>query len=271
MPIPYAFVKVLKGDDWSQELEKLRGERMPKEQAEYLMQGKHMQGMYLGAALDSSRWGSTMTTLYEMSVKELVSFVQNWIGQNHDNFEKLFHERKIEELYKKFELPHIHHTSCPRDSSHKGLIDDLDGRTRCSQMTEQSFKPSYVTYWTLNDPHAGFERREYFEDRPNLPVPLEALTQFGELIDEAWRPEFDWYERETEKYEKEEATFVVRNMCSAIISDKRMILPLEEILSRLNLRSAEESKTEFPFDGWDLAFYVQRWHEQTPDVPLYNK
>jgi hypothetical protein len=38
-------------------------------------------------------------------------------------------------------------------------------------------------------------------------------------------------------------------------------------------RRQEMEKSEFTFDGWDLAFYVKKWHGQLDDgkAPWFNK
>jgi len=195
------------------------------------MQG-NMKGQYLGRCLDSCRWGSQTTVMYEMTVRDMISFIENWMHQNDENFQDLWHERTIEELFEKFELPHIHHENCPVKEYHIGTIEDLGRRIRCSYK-------------------------------------LKPITNL--------------------------------NVCYAILSDKQRILSLETVLNRLNLRPKfkrvyinpelgineprdlmsesnsvhmePNDKVEFPFDGWDLAFYVQKWYEQLPNgtAPVFEK
>ena len=99
----------------------------------------------------------------------------------------------------------------------------------------------------------------------------------------------DWELKEFEK----EPRITVKEKCGAIISDKGVTLPLAEVINRLNIfpgsyryckgeyckdPTLEEfglpkrmcvghtvkDKLVFPFDGWELAWYVQKWYEQPP-------
>jgi len=296
MAMPYAFLRMMEG----KKIDLDKSKRSPKEQTEFLMQGR-MAGKYLGACLDSCRWGSCTTVMYEMGVKGMIDFIQNWMRQNKENFQHLWHEKKIEELYTKFELPFIHHETCPRYKEHKGAITDFGGRLRCAHESEQKFKPSFVEYYDFFDKLSGMKRRNFHETGPDVPFSEDG---FKYDVDQKH------YERELEIFEKEEPTFLVNDVCYAIISEKGRILPLETILKRLNLSpetvkvycntlgpckrldelSREDrddlmelrlcqghiqphNKTEFPFDGWDLAFYVQKWYQQLPEgkVPLFEK
>jgi len=91
--------------------------------------------------------------------------------------------------------------------------------------------------------------------------------------------------------------------CYSILSDEGVILPLEEVLDRLNLSNSfvycfdsssnscsrlEEvperdrelyknsclghraKETIHSFDGWTLAWYVQKWHGQDARAPVFN-
>ena len=303
MGVPYAFTKAIK-------LEALDKEgRTPKQQAEFLMEGRNMKGRYLGACLDSSRWGSPTTVLYEMNIRGLISFIQNWMKQNEDNFENLWHEKTIEDMYKKFELPYIQHESCPRDKNHKKIIMDMGGRVRCAHVSEEKLRPSFVKDYSAGlDNLSGMEQICFYEDKPREPLPDCAWNEeTGRLL-----PEFEEkdkaYQKELERFEQEEPVPFVTDFCYAIISDRGRILPLETVIKRLNLRPTTKtvfcnvltckriseltpdekqeydltnccpghkqqvSEVEFQFDGWGLAFYVQKWYEQVPDgkAPVFE-
>lgn len=291
MGLPYAFIRVFEDKDPTLD----KSDRNPKQQTRFLLKNGNMKGQYLGACLDSCRWGSTMTVMYEMDVNEMISFIQNWMKQNKDNFRGLYHEKKIEELYKKFELPHIHHEKCPRDENHRGILRDLDGKLRCSASKEQKLKPSYVQTYEIFDEESQTTKKTYYEEKPFCLVPDDEWDEPS--LDE----EVKKYQAEMEKYEQEEENFVVKDTCHAIISDKDYVLPLETVIKRLNISpknrmircdkcSPEELKKipkesremcedrgfclshpvpnnelVFCFDGWDLAFYVQKWYQQVPD------
>ena len=112
--------------------------RVPKQQAEYLVKSGNMNGEYLGACLESIRWGSQTTVMYEFSVRDLVFFIGTWMAHNPDNFERLFHLKNNEA-----ELPHIVHEQCPAEEAHIKTIRDRAGRLRCAESIIKKLKPSY--------------------------------------------------------------------------------------------------------------------------------
>lgn len=282
----------------------------PKEQAEFFMQDNNMKGKYLGECLDDCRWGSMTTVMYEMSIKEIIGFIQNWMQQNEENFEVLWNEEQLEEIYPEFELPFIYHEACPRDKQHSGVIRDRGGRLRCSHRSEQKFKPSFISYWDSFDKLSGMETRHFEEDKPYYRIPDDILDEeIGDLFPE-YKKDLEQHQRELEKFEQEKSTGLVIDICYAILSDKGRILPLETIIKRLNLSpetetvhcetfgpckrldelSQEEKKeydsngrchghvqpydeVEFSFDGRNLAFYVQKWYQQLPNgkAPIFEK
>jgi hypothetical protein len=300
MGIPYEFIRVLEG---KRPTYLDIGERLPAEQAQFLMQNENMKGKYLGACLDSCRWGSYTTVMYEMTINGMIGFIQNWMSQNQGNFQ--WHERKIDEMHTRFKLPHIDHNKCPRNNNHNETIMDLLGRVRCARKSEKRFKPSYLHSYEAFDMLAGTTRVEYLEDQPQNPLTDGDVwdEKTGELLS-VDKEIYEKYLADKERFDEEERTEIVDDFCYAIISDRDVVLPLETVIKRLNLRpetievycksqeysypaecnkvdelSKEEkkmyeligrcqghiqpnNKIEFPFDGWDLAYYVQKWHEQ---------
>src|SRR3989344_4215659 len=195
MSIPYAFVKALRGKP--SRLDK--SSRVPKEQANYLLKKNHMQGHYLGDCLDSSRWGSMTTVMYEMSIKKLIFFIQSWTRQNQGNFQNLWHEKKINELYTKFELPYMHKESCLGEN-HEETILDLKGRLRCAYKNDIRFKPSFVIHYSLFDEELNMNRTYFFEDEPHSPLPDDAWDEVtGDILPE-YEKEFLKYEEELERF-----------------------------------------------------------------------
>ena len=300
MGFPYAFIRIFQGKEPFLK----RGNRTVKGQAKYLMKPDNMHGKYLGACLDSCRWGGQTTVMWEMNIKEMISFIQAWFEQNKKIFKHLFHERKIKDLYKRFDLPHIHDETCRRDNKHTETIKDLAGRLRCAHETKKYLKPSFITSYNPFDRHAQMDKFEFYESEPLNPLPTpdpfdDAMNM--EDIIEMHKEEYEAYQEELYLYETEKPV-EIRNICYSIISDKHMILPLETILRRLNLEKEGEvvycnyfagpckridelspkqkedyaffrtcpghyepiNRIVFPFDGWDLAFYVQKWWEQLP-------
>ncbi len=317
MSYSYAFVRLGEGKE-PFPLDK-KG-RAPKEQAEFLMKEKNMVGYILGGCLDSCRWGSQTTVMYEMSIKDMIDFIQNWTEQNEGNFESLFHEKRIDGLYERFELPYIDYDVCPNNKEHKERMRDMGGRVRCGHRKIIKLKPSFVESYSYFDEHSKMRRLNFHESSPHDPLPSDPYDENGDLEDH-WKEPLKKYEEEMEKFENEKPTEEIMDLCYAILSDRGTILSLEETIRRLNLRpefvtvycpddgsdsivgidrkctperiaimSEKErenyeglghcpghlephDKIEFSFDGWDLAFYVQKWWEQLDggNAPWYDK
>lgn len=291
--IIYPFIKVIsgKGSPNLKELENIS----VKDSMKYLLKSGNMKGKYLGACLDSCRWGSMTTVAWEMDIRSLMNFIGKWRRENNDN-ELLYHEMSIDELYKKFELPYINHEKCSRDENHKEAFRDGAGRLRCGHRIVEKHKPNFLREYNAGfDELSQMEVTSFYEDSPQDP------SYEG---DEKWEypePEFSNYLKKLERYESEEQTEEVVDVCYAILSDKNLPLSFETILERLNLSSRtktvycnddyfsrcrrldelDESDreiyklrencpgheeinkfTEFPFDGWDLAYYLLRWKQQ---------
>lgn len=284
-----------------------RSERTVREQTDFFLNG-NMEGKPLSICLDSSRWGGLTTVMYEMSVVDLVSFVENWMQQNKKDFQNLFLEKEDLKYYKNTKLPYVHHKTCPAGEKHTGMIKDLNGAIRCSHVKEKNLKPNFVDYFDSTDIHSQMRRRKYFENRPRDPVPDYAYGPEGEL-DPSWKKEYEEYEKELEEFDNERETFLVKDTCFAILSDKRTTMPLETAVRRLNLapeyrtvycphyectekmlaqmdkdekdlwngvckgHMVPTGETVFPFDGYYLAAVVKKWFNQSPTrtAPLYEE
>ena len=48
-------------------------------------------------------------------------------------------------------------------------------------------------------------------------------------------------------------------------NSSKPVLSLYEVLSRLKAGTHGSGGSVFHMDGWDLSFYVQKWHEQVPN------
>lgn len=268
-----------------------------KERISFLMQNNNMKDEYLGACLDYIRWGGQTTVMYELGATGLISFIQHWMKLNKDNL--IWSD---EDPQKNFKLPYINYDKCPRDEKHKGLIKDLDGRIRCSHKSKKELKPSFVDSYTTFDELSDMKVTEFYESGPHIP-PEDEDGSF--LCDDK---EIKQYEKEMDNFNNEEPNFVVNDVCYAILSDENSILSLEEVLDRLNLElktrvvycrggyssrcnrleelderqrefafcpghAEENNYTVHPFSGWTLAWYVQKWYEQTPNgqAPVFEK
>ncbi|MCD6477181.1 MAG: hypothetical protein J7K26_03435 [Candidatus Aenigmarchaeota archaeon] len=256
------------------------------------MKNKNMQGKYLSTCLDSCRWGSTITIMYDLSIRELIDFIISWKKQNKNNFQNLWHEneKEIEKIYSELKLPYIDYDACPRNNKHTGKIKCLDGVIRCAHIEEKKLEPDFTSHVCFDD-FSQMKKREYYN-----PITQDILP--------------DNHLNKREQLKNEESTFIVKDTCFAIISDKKASLSLETIIKRLNLRPEteriycngsgpckrlneldkesrefyehcnicpghiEEHKyVEFPFGGLTLALYVRKWYEQVPDdnAPVFEK
>jgi hypothetical protein len=301
----YPFIKAIsgQGNPNLKELENIS----PKESAEYLMKLGNMEGKYLGACLDSCRWGSMTTVAWDMNVRGLMSFIQKWRDENNDN-EDLYHEEPIDKLYTKFELPYINHEKCPRNKKHENNFLDGEGRLRCGHRSIDKMKPSFIQEYDRGyDELSQMKIKGFCEDKPSDPSYLDDNDDYIRP-----EPHFSNYSKKIKKYDSEKPIEEIVDVCYAIISDKDSVLSFETILERMNLqptiktvycngdsfnggpcrrldeldesarrivkysrncRGHEEQNnlTEFPFDGWDLAYYLLRWKQQSESPPWFAK
>lgn len=291
----FPFMKALAGEkDPNLDLPEFKGMN-PKQRMEFLMQSGNMKGKYLGACLDSCRWGSTVSVMWETDVRGLMGFIQKWRDENNDN-PSLYHELKLEEAYTRFELPHINHESCPRNKFHGRTFVDNSGKVRCGHRDVSGMRPSFLESYEIFDELSQMSVQNIYERAPEDPSSWD--EEGKDLTD---KEDYDRYLKLRRKYLGEEKSLEVVDVCYAILSDKNLVLPFETILTRLNRTSetrtayCEESsngpigckrldevpanrrdfysfhcqghdepnkQVVFGFDGWDLAFYLQRWREQ---------
>lgn len=267
-----------------------------KGRADFLMKRDNMKNEYLGACLDYIRWGGKTTVMYEFGTKGLISFIQHWMKLNKNN---LIWADKLPSA--NFVLPYIKHDKCPRNSEHAGLVDDLGGRIRCAHKSqEKKLKPSFVSSYTTFDALSNVEITRYYEIEPESP----SCDEDGNFL--CSKKELEAYEKKMEEFEDEKPTFIVEDVCYAILSDEKSILSLEKVLDRLNLEPKyktvycgdrlgycqridelnewqrefafcpghreENNRTVHGFDGWALAWYIQKWYEQVPNgkAPVFE-
>ncbi|TSC96617.1 MAG: hypothetical protein CEN88_298, partial [Candidatus Berkelbacteria bacterium Licking1014_2] len=137
--------------------------RSIKSQTNFLLQPGNMTGRCLGVCLDSCRWDSQTTVLYEMSLDKMLNFIGSWKEQNDDNYPSLFGQVEWEKRFNKpclpQKLPLKNHSICPRFNSvifcprfneeHAGapVIIDRGGRLRCGHQTTKWLKPSYIEWY----------------------------------------------------------------------------------------------------------------------------
>jgi len=275
----------------------------PQGRAIWLQENDRMKGKYLGACLDGIRWGGETTVMYEMGTRQMIGFIQEWMNQNKGSL--LWHEKQPP---KNFSLPYTDLKECPSDSSHERTVKDMGGRIRCAHQSIIELKPSFVDAYRTFDERAQAERISFIEETPIAP----GGGPDEDEEDKQYDKDYKKYEKQLAKFENEDPVFIATDLCYAVLSDKGDILSLEEILNRLNLNRATytvyctkkglthdfhsydivrcklgewdndmeclghtvyTNNTVHDFDGWYLAWHVQRWHEQLPDgkAPVLGK
>jgi hypothetical protein len=102
-------------------------------------------------------------------------------------------------------------------------------------------------------------------DRPPKPSFIdEDYDGNGELSHDAEQMRQEYLLKKA-RFDDEEATAEVVNVCYAMLSDKGSYLPLERVLRRLQVGDFN-SGCAFPFSGFTIAGYVKAWWNQ----PLPN-
>ncbi|MDP4012874.1 MAG: hypothetical protein Q8R00_04695 [Candidatus Nanoarchaeia archaeon] len=233
---------------------------LPKERQKYLLEGKTMQGQYLSECLESCRWGSQTTCMWEMTIPQLVDFIDKWKKLNDDNIENRFNQSK---LTYKIELPHIDQKEC-HNHNNKGTK-YLDGTIRCTYVYFLENR-SFFEQLKAKDPYTQTQVQDFIEQNPIL---KDLLVKTKEGYIKVYRLSCE--ENEILKELAAEFQYKVPNMtklgyqCKEIISDKALSLSLETIITRLKLPPSAPwnyKNSEFPFGGITLAGYVEKWIDQ---------
>jgi hypothetical protein len=269
-----------------------------KERREFLMDGNNMRDEYLGACLDYTRGGMMNATFWENGASGLIEFIQKWMSQNKD---KLIWSD--EPLPKDLKLPLRDFKSCPRDSSHTGIIANSAGIVRCNHIERDYITKGFVVdEGSRVDEYADLVRHTFREDKPLDPS---YYDDDYELVYP--EPEYTNYLKAKERYESTDETQEIMNPCWAILVEpETKILSLEAVIDRLNIQEKyrmkfchddrslpcknpnPERKTYniscqghieenpyvvVPFCGWTMAWYVQKWYEQLPNgtAPVFKK
>ncbi len=225
-----------------------RNHRTPEQQIQFLLQPGRMRGRYLGACLDSIRWGSQISVMYDLPLEGLISFIQTWMQHNEGNIEELWYDPDdSEKQFSKLTLPYIHYSSCPVDKNHQERIYDLEGKLHCAHVDTQEFTSNTSFGLPSFDQQSGVEK-----------ISISGLSSTEIAA------------------ERLDNTIIgtIRNPCYAIISELNIVLSLETILQRLRLPPFVfyYDNCEFNFDGWCLAGYVQKFWAQGPGKrPFFEK
>jgi hypothetical protein len=254
----------------------------PSQETEYLMQDGNMKDRYLGQCLDSCRWGSLETVLYEMNAFQMVGFIKNWVKQNRDSLK--FHFEKVPP---DLELPYIKREKCPRNSDHRLKNKGLDGTVRCIDEDVKKFRRGSFESEIYYDSLSQSRRKEYHKVNP---------VSYKNLRNEGYEKDFIDKIKKSSVLRKTfgiepKGTVILKERCGAILSDKESVIPLVEIIDRLDVfpgsmyycrgkckdpflnefeldRACFGHKVndhlEFPFDGWHLSWIVEKWYEQPP-------
>lgn len=217
----------------------------------------------LGEVLDLISFGGMNYVAWKLSIKNLTRFIKDWTDAQKPRIELervqlSEHSYRLEEkcreynyLWNKFhddfgeELPFINHEHCPNNENHKGTFHDQMGRVRCAHLEIKKFKPSFIDSY-----HDYRGRIVYLENKPMEP------------LDDTDEKEWEHYQSQRSRFEKEERSFVVHDFCYSMIRDVGRYLPLEMVLSRLGVGQQENGVSAFPFSGFTLANFVKSWWNQ---------
>lgn len=286
MSIPYAFIKALQGVKIDLNADK----RLPKEQAEFLMQPNHMRGKYLGACLDSCRWGSMQTVMWEMNPVQIIEFVQNWMEQNKRNFRKLFHELTIEEMWKKFEFPYLDRKSC-----HNRILKLPDGTVECGHYETRELDLDGIL--RTEDQYIKIKLKDFLSKDDTILSLVEEVIRNPELRNEydhstqeekedleacyILDPDFKMWEQKElgyywervflEKLEelKNAVPHIIIEPCRGSLSDKGTTLSLETIIRRLRIHDKVNEYCENRHNCKESEGYCCGHSKENPKTELY--
>lgn len=230
---------------------------------DFLKESERMNGQYLGACLDYVRIGAMNACFWKLGgVKGLTGFIKEWVDLNRENL--LWSDKPIP---KNLELPLIQNSSCPRDKKHTERMIDRLGIVRCIHTRISEMKPSTIHEEVFFDEFANMNKNYIREELPYQP------QGYYDDKNEYVPPDIDdvrEYELAMKKIESEKKT-EVRDVCYSIISEpKERVFSLERVLTRLNIAPTCEADRRngsagYPFCGWTMAWYVQKWYEQSKD------
>jgi hypothetical protein len=225
-----------------------------------------MKNVSLGEALDFVSFGGMNFVVWELNKKGLISFIQNWMDAQEPSY---FWNREGE--IREEQLPFINYKNCPSHEKHTERVRDLAGRLRCGHIEIEKFKPNFIESYSLTDDFSGMKKKYFSEDAPNEPIfdDEDFDEQTGELnlLDQERLEE---YNKKKEKFDNEEPSILVHDFCYSIISDEGIYLPLESVLTRLDVAyldatnsfSQEKEICVYPFSGFTLANFIKAWAEQ---------
>jgi hypothetical protein len=239
---------------------------------------KRMKFVSLGEGFDFISHGGGNYVGYNHTSRAIMSFIKSWIeaqrpkidyerielGNNSYTYKETGREHFY--LWNKFhlqhdipELPRINYDVCPLDSNHNELILDRGGRLRCAHQRSLIIKPSFTKLGINEGLGTGTKKYDFYEDEPMQP------RSYDENGEEDTDPDdYKEYLEKQAKFDNEEPA-IVTDTCYAIVKEpKKMSLPLEIILNRLNC-SYDKKYTLYPFSGFTLASFVQAWWEQPGD------
>ncbi|MCX6748566.1 MAG: hypothetical protein NT076_03095 [Candidatus Pacearchaeota archaeon] len=249
----------------------INGPSNPTERIAYLLGGDRMKGLALGACLDYIWWGGKTSVMYDLGTSGLIHFIKNW---QRPNPEPVWNDKP---LPPRLQLPFINYKACPVDPAHTRKLRDLGGRVRCAEVNILELPPGKIFSGRYFDKWDGMDAVCYSTEPSNEPG------------------------KEPVK---------IQDACYSVISDKGIVLSLQTVLDRLNIvpnirtvncnnnpfspckrvdelrdcekrlydtarhcpgHEEENPVTVHPFDGWTLAWYVQRWHKQlNGEAPVFN-
>jgi hypothetical protein len=247
---------------------------------------KRMKFVSLGEALDFISYGGGNFVGYPFGTKDMTAFIKKWIEKqepriDYERVEKgkgwyTYKEtgREYFYLWNKFpqqsetpELPRINYKSCPISEEHNSFVIDMGGRLRCSHKKSDKINPDFTRIFVEDGLGTSMKRYNFQENEPEEP------TAYDEDNDETYSdidsPEYAKYLNNKGKFDRGKSVELI-DTCYAIIREpKKLYLPLETILDRINC-SGDDKSTIHPFPGFMLANYAQAWWEQQGDKKYWK-
>ena len=275
MGIPWAFVKAMNGEKISEQFTAEEDKKYrPAEKMEMLQKDDRMKGHYLGACLDSCRWGSMTTVMWETSIDGMIDFVSNWFEQNKDSdIPTLFHEITDKDFNgKKWNLPYLIREKCPRDENHTKKEMDLYGRIRCAEVSTKKLKSEdrFFEGYSYFDELSLTKKLNLYNSNPAL-EPSDWEDEDGTLIPPE-DYEIEEYNRITEEYKNSPKDLIVKDRCSAIISDERTSYSLEDVLRAVRYEGEPEVVTKHCGGRrFDFGAKCKRLNELSPEDREYSE
>ena len=281
-----------------------------KNRMKFLLEGERMKNEYLGECLDYVRWGSPTDVMYDLGTTGLIEFIQHWMDLNKDNL--IWTDEELPEQFRLPHIRYDRCPRNPKHATNKKITDTAgrtrcahttEERLRPSFIYESSTsidRPFQTTHKLIG------------ENNPHHHAPKNPTDWTDETKDQAelWNTEPQSVPVKDVCYailhEPDSFVLPLETVLDRLNLGPRYIdafcgnpdpsllrgfgfIPAAAPCQRLDEldewskfsamiigicpgHEQENNKTVHPFDGWNLAWYVQKWHEQVPNgqAPVQN-